>query len=177
MRRGAAYAASGTTLPDQSCESKLSQHIQQLAVCRMLSKEWLKVHISLYLVTNTALLQHKPYKDGDPHTTLWEGNEVAARLVLETGRVNVLLRCCVVPRDELKQHVRQCLPPAPCLPQLAQAAPPHGRREVRMGTTVHPARPAFAMLPHRLWTRRYPCSKSAQLNAGCTTVPRLLRRR
>jgi hypothetical protein len=58
------------------------------------------------LVTSLALLQHKPFKDGDPHTTLWEGNEVAVRLILETGRLNVLLRCCVVAGVELKQYVR-----------------------------------------------------------------------
>jgi hypothetical protein len=122
MRRGSAYVAPDTTLPDEPRDSELPQHVQRLAVHRMLSNEWLKVHTSLDLVANTATTQHKPCKDGDPHTTLWEGNEVAARLVLETGRLNVLLKCCVVARDELKQLVRACLQPAPRSPILPSRA-------------------------------------------------------
>jgi len=69
----------------------LRKHVRMLDSHELFSKEWLSMVDSLVHISNIALMEHRlPRSEGD--STLWEGDELTVRFLLEEGKLNLCLR-------------------------------------------------------------------------------------
>ena len=69
----------------------LRKHVRMLDSHELFSKEWLNMVDSLVHISNIALMEHRlPRSEGD--STLWEGDELTVRFLLEEGKLNLCLR-------------------------------------------------------------------------------------
>eukprot|EP00455_Lapot_gusevi_P008268 TRINITY_DN1358_c0_g1_i1.p1 TRINITY_DN1358_c0_g1~~TRINITY_DN1358_c0_g1_i1.p1 ORF type:complete len:361 (-),score=93.18 TRINITY_DN1358_c0_g1_i1:117-1139(-) len=106
-RKANAYATTDATASRDEriarLKSELRDHIRSLADFRFLSVEWLKMAESLQQVANVALMEsHMPGSEGNTLRqagkksvgTLWdqEKDELAVRILLEEGKLNLCLR-------------------------------------------------------------------------------------
>ena len=55
------------------------------------TQEWLGLTDSLQHIANVALLEHRLPRDSED-STLWEGEELTVRYMLEEGKLNLCLR-------------------------------------------------------------------------------------
>jgi len=69
----------------------LRKHVRKLDAHRPLTKEWSVMIDSLMHVSNIAMMEHRlPRSEND--STLWEGDELTVRFMLEEGKLNLCLR-------------------------------------------------------------------------------------
>lgn len=106
--RSAKYESSGdasSTKEERITRLKfeLREHIRFLSDFKLLSKDWLKMAESLHQIANVAFMEtHLPAKENNPlqqsgkkdQGTLWdqEKDELAIRILLEEGKLNLVLR-------------------------------------------------------------------------------------
>mmetsp|Transcript_20590 Transcript_20590/g.55516 ORF Transcript_20590/g.55516 Transcript_20590/m.55516 type:complete len:329 (-) Transcript_20590:307-1293(-) len=69
----------------------LRKHVRKLDSCPPLSKEWLAMIDSLLHISNIAMMEHRLPREDDS-ATLWEGEELTVRFLLEEGKLNLCLR-------------------------------------------------------------------------------------
>jgi len=71
----------------------LRKHVRKLDSYKPFSKEWNLMVDSLMHVSNIAAMEHRlPRSDGADDSTLWEGDELTVRFLLEEGKLNLCLR-------------------------------------------------------------------------------------
>ena len=68
----------------------LRKHVRRLEMLPHHTKEWLGLTDSLQHIANVALMEHRLPREGD--STLWEGEELTVRYMLEEGKLNLCLR-------------------------------------------------------------------------------------
>lgn len=90
-----AYEASDQSKGSDDLSRKLAfdlrKHVRRLEMFPHHSKEWLGVTDSLLHISNVALMEHKLPRDSED-STLWEGEELTVRFILEEGKLNLCLR-------------------------------------------------------------------------------------
>lgn len=69
----------------------LRKHVKRLDSFPPYTKEWLGLVDSLLHISNIAMMEHKLPRDNDD-ATLWEGDELTVRFLLEEGKLNLCLR-------------------------------------------------------------------------------------
>jgi len=93
-RRANKYEAAGDAdaLDDLSrrLAGDLRKHVHALESQPFSSPGWLKLVDSLKHVAQVATMEHKIPREGDQ--TLWEGDELTVRFLLEEGKLNLCLR-------------------------------------------------------------------------------------
>lgn len=91
-----AYESTGqsTGLDDTSRKLAvdLRKHVRRLEMLPHHTKEWIGLTDSLLHISNVALMEHQLPRDSED-STLWEGEELTVRFVLEEGKLNLCLRC------------------------------------------------------------------------------------
>ena len=71
--------------------SDLRLHVRKLELTPLFTREWLSLVDSVEHVSNIAMMEHRlPRSDGD--STLWEGDELTVRFMLEEGKLNFAIR-------------------------------------------------------------------------------------
>ena len=97
--RAAAYAQSGDSQAAtlESLSKKLSddlrRHIKTLGSFALMGKEWLSMVDSLQHISSIAVMEQKlPKQAGGDDMTLWDKDDMAVRMVLEEGKLNMCLR-------------------------------------------------------------------------------------
>jgi len=88
----------------QKAGADLLQHISRLTIHPLLSKPWLAVYEAAVHVFNVALLDHSWQERVDG--TVWDGDALAVRFLLEAGMANPLVRILQATHAEINQHVR-----------------------------------------------------------------------
>jgi len=69
----------------------LRKHVRRLEMLPHHTKEWLGLTDSLQHISNVALMEHRLPQDSED-STLWEGEELTVRFMLEEGKLNLCLR-------------------------------------------------------------------------------------
>lgn len=69
----------------------LRKHVRKLEHSAPLSREWLVMIDSFLHISNIALMEHRLPREDDT-ATLWEGEELTVRYLLEEGKLNLCLR-------------------------------------------------------------------------------------
>ena len=87
----------------ESLSKKLSddlrRHIKTLGSFALMSKEWLAMVESLQHISSIAVMEQKlPKQSGQDVMTLWDKDDMAVRMVLEEGKLNMCLRVLQVRR-------------------------------------------------------------------------------
>ena len=97
MSRGSRYAATtdseNGTLDHLSKElaGRLRKNVQKIAPASAFTKDWVDMIHALADISNIAMMEHRlPRSDAD--ATLWEGDELTVRFLLEEGKLNLCLR-------------------------------------------------------------------------------------
>ncbi|KAJ1620935.1 hypothetical protein T492DRAFT_914695 [Pavlovales sp. CCMP2436] len=94
-RRGGSYEAAADSGSLEELTRKLSgdlrKHIRKLDHHPPLSRGWLALIDSLLHISNIALMEHRLPREDDT-ATLWEGEELTVRFLLEEGKLNLCLR-------------------------------------------------------------------------------------
>ena len=70
----------------------LRKHVRRLEMLPHHTKEWIGLTDSLLHISNVALMEHQLPRDSED-STLWEGEELTVRFMLEEGKLNLCLRC------------------------------------------------------------------------------------
>ena len=71
----------------------LRKHVRKLDHYPPYTKDWLGLSESLLHISNIALMEHRvPREGGNDDSTLWEGDELTVRFLLEEGKLNLCLR-------------------------------------------------------------------------------------
>ena len=68
----------------------LRKHVRRLEGHPMFSRDWIGMVDSLVHISNIAQMEHRLPRSGDG--TLWEGDELTVRFLLEEGKLNLCLR-------------------------------------------------------------------------------------
>lgn len=66
--------------------------VRDLSLAPPLSEHWLSSSEKLLRVANVSEMEKRLKKEGAPESTLWEGEELALRYLLEDGKLNLTLR-------------------------------------------------------------------------------------
>ena len=85
----------GSSLDDLSRKLAvdLRKHVRKLDHYPPYTKDWLGLSEALLHISNIALMEHRvPREGGDDDSTLWEGDELTVRFLLEEGKLNLCLR-------------------------------------------------------------------------------------
>jgi len=73
--------------------SDLRQHVRAINISPWLTEEWIELTKSLRYVASIAQMEENLKKNKGPsNQTMWEGDDLACRFVLEEAKLNVLLR-------------------------------------------------------------------------------------
>ncbi|KAG8464147.1 hypothetical protein KFE25_003210 [Diacronema lutheri] len=80
----------------------LRKHVRKLEHAEPLSREWLGMIDSFLHISNIALMEHRLPREDDT-ATLWEGEELTVRYLLEEGKLNLCIRLM----HEYKRRRRQ----------------------------------------------------------------------
>lgn len=67
----------------------LREAIRDLTLAAPLSEPWLSSAEKLVRVANVSEMEKRLKKEGAPESTLWEGEELALRYLLEDGKLNL----------------------------------------------------------------------------------------
>mmetsp|Transcript_6980 Transcript_6980/g.11733 ORF Transcript_6980/g.11733 Transcript_6980/m.11733 type:complete len:304 (+) Transcript_6980:84-995(+) len=70
----------------------LRKHVRKLDSHKPFSKDWNAMIDSLMHVSNIAQMEHRLPRDTCDDSTLWEGDELTVRFLLEEGKLNLCLR-------------------------------------------------------------------------------------
>ena len=70
----------------------LRKHIKKLEMVPAYSKEWIAMTDTLLHISNIALMENRLPQDNKADSTLWEGDELTVRFMLEEGKLNLALR-------------------------------------------------------------------------------------
>ena len=71
----------------------LRKHVRRLDAHPLFTADWLSMVDSLVHISNIAMMEHRlPRNEMDSNTTLWEGDELTVRFMLEEGKLNLCLR-------------------------------------------------------------------------------------
>ena len=71
----------------------LRKHVHRLDAHPLFTADWLSMVDSLVHISNIAMMEHRlPRNEMDSNTTLWEGDELTVRFMLEEGKLNLCLR-------------------------------------------------------------------------------------
>ena len=86
-------SAEGDTLDDlsQKLAVDLRKHVRQLDSHKIFTKEWLAMIDSLVHISNIAMMEQRLPR-GENDSTLWEGDDLTVRFMLEEGKLNLCLR-------------------------------------------------------------------------------------
>jgi len=74
----------------------LRKHVRKIEMNEPFSMPWNVMIESLMHVANIAMMEHRlPRESGDEDSTLWEGDELTVRFLLEEGKLNPCLRLMI----------------------------------------------------------------------------------